>query len=207
MSGFFVTFEGIEGCGKSTQAKLLHERLEAEGYAALVTREPGGTPLAEQIREIVLDPATENLDLVAELFLFEAARAQHVAERVRPALADGVIVICDRYTDSTTAYQGGGRSMNIGLVEELHHRATGGLEPDVTFLLEVPLDEGLKRASARNPADRMEQEAPEFHDRVRRTFEMIADRDSQRVVRVDGMQPIEAISEEIWGHVTKRMSA
>jgi dTMP kinase len=171
----------------------------------LHTREPGGTPIAEKIRDLVLDPETKNLDLMAELMLFEAARAQHVVERIRPALEAGHVVICDRYTDSTTAYQGGGRGMDVALIEDLHDKATGGLRPDVTFLLEVPLDEGLARANNRAAADRMEQEDRAFHDRVRQAFESIAERNRGRVVRVDGTRPVEAIAEQIWTQVKDRV--
>jgi dTMP kinase len=198
VTGLFISFEGIEGCGKSTQARRLAERFEAQGRRVLLTREPGGTPLAERIREIVLDPAVGELDTMAELLLFEAARAQHVAAVIRPALNDGAAVVCDRYIDSTTAYQGGGRGMDRALIERMHDIATGGLTPALTFWLDVPLDVGLRRAAARRASDRMEQEPEAFHERVREAFADLAVRYAKRIVRVDGTLTEEAIAERIW---------
>jgi len=143
MKGAFITLEGVEGCGKTTQMTLLRDRLETEGRRVLLTREPGGTPIAEAIRDILLDPANTALSPVAELLLYEAARAQHVAERIRPALDEGAIVICDRFADSTTAYQGAGRVLPGDAVRNLHRLATGAVWPDLTIVLDLP----PKRAS------------------------------------------------------------
>lgn len=206
MSGLFITFEGIEGCGKSTQSELLAERIEAAGHAVVRTREPGGTHLAERVRSIVLDPEIGDLNPVAELLLFEAARAQHVAQVIRPALANGSVVVCDRYIDSTTAYQGGGRGMDIELIERMHETATGGLLPALTFWLDVPLDVGLGRAASRKTTDRMEQESRDFHERVRAVFEELSRRYSGRFVRVDGEADVETIAESIWQRVQPRLS-
>lgn len=206
MSGLFITFEGIEGCGKSTQSEMLAERIESTGRNVVRTREPGGTHLAERVRSIVLDPAIGALNPMAELLLFEAARAQHVAECIRPALTQGAVVVCDRYIDSTTAYQGGGRGMDIDLIERMHETATGGLLPALTFWLDVPLDVGLERAASRKTTDRMEQESRDFHERVWRVFAELADRYSERFLRLDGEADVASIAESIWQQVEPRLS-
>ena len=148
MKGAFITLEGVEGCGKTTQMSMLRDRLEADGHRVLLTREPGGTPIAEAVRDILLDPANTALSPVAELLLYEAARAQHVAERIKPALDNGIIVICDRFADSTTAYQGAGRVLPLDTVLALHRVATGTVWPDLTIVLDIPAEAGLKRAAA-----------------------------------------------------------
>src|SRR5438270_489199 len=141
----FITFEGIEGCGKTTQARRLAEELERRSIATLLTREPGGSAIGEQIRAIVLDNKNDGMDPMAEALLYEAARAQFVAEIVRPALAADLVVICDRYADSTLAYQGYGRGLDLETLETLNRIATRGLMPDVTLLLDLPVAEGLRR--------------------------------------------------------------
>src|SRR6266850_1286959 len=174
MRGILLTLEGIEGSGKSTQAARLHESLAAEGVPALLTREPGGSPLAERIRELVLTVREEPLDPKAELLLFLAARAQHVRRRVRPALEGGKVVVCDRFTDATLAYQGGGRTIPDDFLRTLNDWATDGLVPDRTYVLDVPVEVGLKRAQGRPGAaaarDRFESEGPGFFEAVRRRY-------------------------------------
>lgn len=198
MNGVFITLEGVEGCGKTTQMTLLGQRLEAEGRRVLRTREPGGTPIAETIRGILLDPANTALCPVAELLLYEAARAQHVAERIQPALEAGTIVLCDRFADSTTAYQGAGRVLPRDTVLNLHRVATGGVWPDLTIVFDVPVAMGLERAAAVGHRDRIECEPLEFHERVRAEFLRIAEAEPERVKVVDAAQPPEAVAEVVY---------
>ncbi|MCH8084691.1 MAG: dTMP kinase [Myxococcales bacterium] len=185
MRGAFITFDGIEGCGKSTQAHLLSRHLVAEGQDVVLTREPGGTPIAEAIREILLDPANGAMAPLTELLLYEAARAQHVHELIRPAIEAGSIVICDRFYDSTTAYQGAGRQIPEIDFEKLHRMATGGLSPDLTLFLDLPVEEGLKRATNAGAPDRIERESVEFHERVRQGFLELAAQQPERIKTLD----------------------
>jgi len=197
MKGPFITVEGVEGCGKSTQIALLKEYLESRGRAVVVTREPGGTPIAESIRGILLDPANSALSPMAEAFLYAAARAQHVDERIRPALDAGTAVISDRFADSTTAYQGAGRELPPETIQSLHAFATRGTWPDLTFVLDLPVEVGLRRAGHGNELDRIELEPLEFHQRVREGFLQIARKEPARVHVVDGTQSIEAVAAAI----------
>lgn len=201
MKGVFITFEGVEGCGKTTQIEHLHDFLQRLGFTVEVTREPGGTPMAEAIRQVLLDPENSALAPVTELLLYEAARAQHVAERIRPALESGAIVLCDRFADSTTAYQGAGRALAQTDVDFLHGLATQGVWPDLTFLIDVPVDVGFQRISLRGTVDRMEREALSFHERVRSAFLELAYREPSRIKIVDGTQPTEIVAQEIQGCV------
>ncbi len=194
MSGLFITFEGVEGCGKSTQLKGLQTFLEAEGHAVVTTREPGGTPIAENIREILLDPANTAMGSTTELLLYEAARAQHIHEKIAPALAEGKIVLCDRFADSTTAYQGAGRGFGPEVLHDLHHMATGGVWPDLTLLIDLDITIGLERARHRGRQDRLEREAVEFHQRVRDGFLALAATEPERIAIIDGDASIEAIA-------------
>ncbi len=147
--GCFITFEGIEGCGKTTQIKLLEQHLTEKGFKVLLTREPGGCPIADQIRAILLDAANSAMTPSAELLLYAAARSQHVEEVIKPALADDCIVLCDRFTDATVAYQGYGRGLDLDSIGYLNQLATSGLKPQLTILLDCPVEVGLKRALAR----------------------------------------------------------
>ena len=192
--GLLVTFEGIEGSGKSTQIELTRGYAEEEGYPCLVTKEPGGTPLGEEIRNFLLDRGDLSIDPLAELFLIEADRAQHVAEVIRPALGKGQMILCDRYTDATIAYQGYGRGVNIDFVEELNRWATAGLVPHQTIVLDCPVDVGMARAEGK---DRFEREGHEFHRRVREGYLRIAQQDPQRVKVVSGQGERAVIQEEI----------
>ena len=198
--GLFITFEGGEGCGKSTQLSLLQDYLESKGYEVLATREPGGTPLAEAIRALLLDPANEALSPVAELLLYEAARAQHAAERIVPALEAGKIVLSDRFYDSTTAYQGTGRGLPRDDLVRLHAIATKGLQPDLTIVIDVPADLGLARATQDGP-DRIEREMIDFHERVRAGFIRIAQEEPERVKLVDGTNSVGEVAAAIRGNV------
>jgi dTMP kinase len=208
----FITFEGIEGCGKSTQLQLLAELLKAQGQGVTTTREPGGCPIADQVRAILLDAAHQALVPTAELLLYAAARAQHVAEVIRPALREGRIVLCDRFTDATIAYQGCGRGLSQSLITELNRLATGGLRPDLTVLLDCPVEVGLSRALARINAaegareERFEQESGLFHQRVREAYLVLAAQEADRFVIVDGSGSVEATAAAVATLVLPRLA-
>ena len=200
--GFFITFEGPEGSGKSTQARLLAEYLQSRGRATLVTREPGGTPLAEQLRALIKDyDGAETMHASTELLLVEAARAQHVRELIRPALAAEKVVICDRFADSTTAYQGGARGIELPAIEFLNRFAMTECVPDLTLLLDLPPEAGFERTRNRTETagkhDRFEEENLAFHRRVREAFLAIADREPERVRTINADRSAELIHEEI----------
>lgn len=224
------TFEGIDGSGKSTQARLLAERLRAEaGRDPLLVRDPGGTALSERVRALLLDPDLD-VDPVAELLLFSAARAQLCSERVRPALAEGRVVVCDRFYDSTTAYQGAGRALapdggpaadaatagpapaEAGWLEALHRHATGGLVPDRTYLVALAPEAARARRTARAAAeagaaaDRMESAREGFYARVAAAYERLAQAHPERVKRLDGTRSVEALHEAIWADAAARLS-
>jgi dTMP kinase len=212
MGGLFITFEGGEGSGKTTQLKALLARLRAEGRDALETRDPGGTPIGRQIRDLLLDPARGGMAAVAELFLYEASRAQLVHEVLRPALAAGRIVLCDRFTDSTVAYQGYGRGLDLDLIARLNALATDGLCPDLTFLLDLDPERGLTRAARRvgtrpERPDRLEAEALEFHQRVRAGYRAIGAAEPERVVLLDASQGMAQIEERIRRRVEAALQA
>ena len=196
---FLITFEGIDGSGKSTQARRLDSRLQDEGYDTLRVREPGGTELSERVRSMLLDSSL-NVQPFAELLLFSAARAQLVAERIRPALAEGRIVICDRFYDSTTAYQGAGRGVaEPDWLQDFHRRVTGDLVPDRTYLVELdPKTARARRATDSAEDDRMEAAGEAFYARVTRAYTELADAHPDRFVRLDGRRSIEALHKEIW---------
>ncbi len=190
----FIVFEGGEGAGKSTQSRALADYLEARGHQVRRTREPGGTPAAEAIREVLLDPANAGLDDRAEALLFAAARGDHAARVIRPALAAGDIVISDRYLDSSVAYQGVARGLGAEHVAELSLWATGGLVPDLTIVLDVDPLLGLARVVG---PDRLEAEPPEWHARVRQAFLDIASASPDRYLVLDGSHPAEDLAVEI----------
>jgi dTMP kinase len=191
----FVTFEGIEGCGKTTQARLLYEWLLSKGESAVLTREPGGTPAGEEIRRLLLAYRGEKFPPFAELCLYIADRSFHVQNLILPSLEKGRHVVCDRFSDSTVAYQGYGRGLNIELIRQMNRRATGSLVPDVTFLIDVPVEVGLSRL--RRSPDRMEGEPLEFHQKVRQGFLKIAEENPDRVVVVDGTQSVESVFSQV----------
>jgi dTMP kinase len=197
----FVTFEGIEGSGKSTQVRLVAERL---GPRALQTREPGGTAIGRAVRGILLDPANVGLSPMGELLLYFADRAQHVAEVIRPALAEGRIVLCDRHVESALAYQGYGRGLPLDAIRELGVLATGGLRPDAIVLVDVPLELGLQRARRRGATDRLEGEELAFHERVRAGYDALAAAEPERWLRVDGRGPVEEVADAVWRGLARR---
>ena len=197
--GIFITFEGIEGCGKSTQAKRVRELLIESGLEVLFTREPGGSCIGEKIRDILLDPANEEMVPLTELLLYEASRHQHMAEVIEPALKAGKVVICDRFYDASTAYQGYARGIDVDDVERLNLIASGGKRPDLTIILDLPAEIGLKRIG-KNP-DRIEGEGVEFHERVRAGYLEIAAREPDRVKVVDGSGTIEETFMKVWAPV------
>jgi len=191
-NSLFITFEGIEGSGKSTQMTLLANYLSSRGYDVTTTREPGGTPIGEAIRAVLLNPDFTEMDYRTEVLLYAADRAQHVAELVKPALARGSIVISDRYLDSTIAYQHYGRGLPLDFILEVNEQATEGIKPDLTLLLTVPVEIGLKRAT-KTIADRIEREDVEFHERVEKGFQELAKREPERRRVIDGMSTVDEI--------------
>lgn len=184
MRGAFITLEGTEGVGKSTQVSVLERLLRASGFDVLVTREPGGTPLGEKVRDWVLDRETGRLSAQVEVLLMFAARAQHLEQLIRPALARGQWVICDRFTDATMAYQGAGRGGDLAFIETIARAVHPDLEPDLTLLFDAPIEVGLARIAAR-PVDRFEQEQREFFERVRNEYLKLAARQPERIKLID----------------------
>lgn len=189
--GLFITLEGPEGSGKSTHSKRLLEDLKKSGYGVIRTSEPGDTGLGKKIREILLEKDTIRLDRYAELFLFEADRAQHVEEVIKPALEAGKIVICDRFNTATFAYQGYGLGLDMGLIEKIDAAATGGLKPDLTLLLDVDILTGLMRAGKVRSADRMEKRGAAFHGRVRRGYLELA-KASRGKIKIINVKSVDA---------------
>lgn len=213
--GFFVTFEGLDGSGKSTQIRKLAAALEQRGYAVTVTRQPGGTRIGDRIRALLLDSRTEHLAPMTELGLMFSDRAQAIAEVIRPALEAGRVVLCDRYTDSSEAYQGGGRQLGSEAVLRMHAAMCGGLDPDLTILLLAHFDRSLRRARRRNDRTanagvdegRFEREDEAFYRRVYDQYREIARRDAHRVVVIEGDQWIEAIHRQIVALVEDRVKS
>ncbi|WP_298272551.1 dTMP kinase [Geobacter sp.] len=209
--GFFITFEGIEGCGKTTQIRRVAEWLSADGYEVVVTREPGGCPIADAIRAILLDARNSSMVPLAELLLYAAARAQHVAEVIAPALAAGKVVLCDRFTDSTLTYQGYGRGLDRELIGHLNTLAAGTVKPDLTVILDCPVELGLSRAMTRINGttaareERFEQESRLFHERIHDGFLALAAVEPDRFVLVDGSRGIEETGAAIREMLTRRL--
>jgi len=207
MPGLFVTFEGGEGSGKSTQVTRLVERLAEAGLDPLVTREPGGTRLAEAIRALLLDPG-QAPGPVTEALLMEAARADLVSTLLRPALGQGRVVLCDRYGDSTLAYQGAGRGLDAGTLAAWNRIATGGLVPDLTFLFDVAPRLGLsRRATAEGRPNRLDLESEAFHTRVRERYLELARSEPGRFVVLDASRPADTLAEAVWSAVSARLPA
>lgn len=201
---FFITFEGIEGCGKTTQAKLLGETLRSLNIPVYVTREPGGTRIGDQIRKILLHSENTDLTPLAELLLYEASRAQHVQEVIEPKLHNGMHVLCDRYGDASIAYQGVGRALTVPLVKEANRIATRGLRPDLTLLIDISPETGLSRARARNlkfdfalEEGRFEEEDIVFHRNVREGYLQLAQEEAERFRIIDGSGDVEDVRQQI----------
>lgn len=197
MSGLFITLEGPEGAGKSTNREYLAARLREQGLDVVLTREPGGTPLAEKIRELLLSPSDEVMHADTELLLVFAARAQHLAQVIRPALADGAVVLCDRFTDATYAYQGGGRGLPVDRIATLEQFVQDDLRPDLTLVFDLPVEVGLARAAARGRLDRFEQEGQAFFEAVRRAYLDRAAAAPQRYTLLDASQSLANVQQAL----------
>lgn len=218
MRGRLIVFEGVEGCGKTTQIKQLQHWLKETGVfeqlllkgkvsQLVVTREPGGTPLGQEIRQLLLHPTTdEPIQNQTELLLYAADRAQHVEGFLAPHLAEGALILCDRYTDSTVAYQGYGRGLDRSLIDQLNTIATGGLESDLTLWLDVDVEIGLNRARQRGAHDRMEQATLAFHQRVQQGFRELAQAFPQRIVRIDASPNEQTVADQIQAIVQQKFA-
>lgn len=197
MKGLFITMEGPDGSGKTTQIKMLKGKLEEEGYEVVVTREPGGTKISEKIRQIILDKANIEMDNVAEALLYASSRAQHVAEIIKPAIEKGGIVISDRFVDSSVVYQGIGRGLGIELVEQINKPAIRGFMPDITFLFKLSPDIGINRKVNQGDKDRLEREDLDFHKRVYEGYLKLEKLYPSRIKGIDANQSVEEIHHEI----------
>lgn len=212
-SGLFITFEGIEGCGKTTQISRLAQSLGQKGFDIVVTREPGGCQISDKIRSILLDSNHEAMVPETELLLYTAARAQHIAQVVRPALDQGKIVLCDRFCDATLAYQGFGRRLDIETITQLNHYACQGVTPHMTLLLDLPVETGLGRARSRNALsehldeDRFEQESLEFHQRIRDAYLQFSQQQSERIKVIDAIGDLDTVYQRINDTVTPFITA
>lgn len=209
--GLFITFEGTEGSGKSTQARLLAARLREAGYEVLESQEPGGTPIGMQIRRVLLDSANRDLSPVTELLLMFAARAQNVDQWIKPGLAAGRIIVSDRFTDSTLAFQGAGRGLGRALVLEVDAIACRGVKPDLTICVTIDLETGLQRARGRNEETnaietRLDDETLDFHRRARDEYHRLAAEEPDRFHIVDGGRPMETVAADIWTLVEARLA-
>jgi dTMP kinase len=202
MKGRFISLEGIEGTGKSTQAKLLSDYLKERGFDVVLTEEPGGTQIGLRIRELLLSVEHKGMTAVTELLLYNASRSQHIREIILPAISRGAIVITDRFTDSTIAYQGFGRGIDQGLIDSIDLIATGRLRPDITILLDLDAEVGLKRNKGINKIDRLELEDLEFHQRVRNGYHNLAEKEPERIKLIDASAGIQEIHKSISSIIT-----
>jgi len=203
--GFFISLEGIEGTGKSTQARLLSEYLRKKGYETVLTQEPGGTLISSQIRKVLLSTKHHKMDYTAELLLYNAARIQHIKEKIAPALAKGKVVITDRFCDSTVAYQGYGRGISLKLIDSLDRIATAKMRPDLTILLDLDVKTGLMRNKHINKVDRLELEDIKFHEKVRAGFLKLAAKKPKRIKLVNASKSLDAVHKKIRHIVTSRL--
>ncbi|RMA97897.1 dTMP kinase [Hydrogenothermus marinus] len=206
MKGLFITFEGVEGAGKSTQAKMLYEYFNNKKIKAILTKEPGGTKTGLKIREILLSHTDEKFTGISELFLYEADRNLHIENVIKPNLEKGINVICDRFIDSTLAYQGYARGLNIELIKQLNNIATNGLKPNITFLIDIPVEEGLKRIKNERNIDRIEKEDIYFHKRLREGFLKIAEEEKERIFVIDGTKDKKEIFKNILNILEKKFT-
>lgn len=197
MKGKLIVFEGVEGCGKTTQLQRSHQWLKKSSLSVIVTREPGGTSLGSELRQLLLSTSKQLIYNSTELLLYAADRAQHVEELLKPELAHGTIILCDRYVDSTIAYQGYGRSLSRNLIEQLNHIATGGVESDLTIWLDIDVAVSLARKQGVNGGDRIEQEKIEFHRRVQQGYTELAQANPHRIVRIDASRSEAEVQQQI----------
>ena len=204
----FITFEGPDGSGKSTIIKKVYEKLINDGFDIVLTREPGGTPIAEKIRDIILDNSNVALDARTEALLYAASRRQHLVEKIRPALKEGKIVLCDRFLDSSLAYQGGGRNLGVQNVLNINLFATENTYPDLTLFFDIDPDLGLKRVSQdkKRVADRLDNENENFHEKVYSTFKEIVNTNSQRIITIDASKSIEEVTECAYRTIKEKLN-
>lgn len=205
--GLFITFEGNDGSGKTTMAQLIYDRLNQEGYDVILTREPGGIDIAEKIRDIILDPANTAMDARCEALLYAASRRQHLAQKVIPALNDKKIVICDRFIDSSLAYQGHARGIGIDEVYELNQFAIDSYMPDLTLFFKISVEEAKKRMDARGNLNRLDQEQSDFHQKVREGYELICQKYPQRIKVIDAHPAIEIVLEDVYQNIKQFIKA
>jgi dTMP kinase len=205
--GFLLSFEGIEGCGKSTQLKHLANRLRTLGYLVVETREPGGGPIGEQIRAVLLDVGNRGMAARCEILLYLASRAQHLADIIRPSLEKGAVVLCDRFSDATIAYQGFGRAIATSVARRLNEFSTEGLTPDLTLILDVPVVMGLERKRRAGGLDRLDLEGEAFHEAVRKGYLRIARQEPRRVRVIDGTATISDVSQSVQRIAIERLRA
>ncbi|NQL61262.1 dTMP kinase [Streptococcus suis] len=205
--GHFITFEGPDGAGKTTVLQELLPKLQVLGLEVITTREPGGVAIAEDIRKIILDPANTAMDHKTELLLFIAARRQHLVEKVLPPLQEGKMVIIDRFIDSSVAYQGHGRGLDIADIDWLNHYATDGVKPDLTLYFDIDAEEGLARIArnAERDVDRLDMEKADMHRRVRQGYLAILEKEPERFVKIDARQPLEAVVQDALGIIQERL--
>lgn len=204
----FITFEGPDGSGKSTIIKKVYEKLVNDGFDIVLTREPGGTPIAEKIRDIILDNSNVALDARTEALLYAASRRQHLVEKIRPALKEGKIVLCDRFLDSSLAYQGGGRNLGVQNVLNINLFATENTYPDLTLFFDIDPELGLKRVSQdkKRVADRLDNENENFHEKVYSTFKEIVNTNSQRIITIDASKSIEEVTECAYRTIKEKLN-
>ncbi len=205
MNGMLITFEGIDFCGKSVQIEQLIGRLQQHRIPYILLREPGGTIIAEKIRDVLLTREAETMSPITEYLLYSAARAQLVRQQIEPALERGWLVICDRFADSSTAYQGYGRGIDLKLVQQINAFATNGITPQLTFLIDIDLEEMERRKQHGRTLDRMENEQRSFFERVRQGFLKMAAQEAERFYLIDGKRTIHSIAEEVWTQVQQRL--
>lgn len=203
MKGLFITIEGTDGAGKSTQIELLTEYLSKKGRDVLVTREPGGTPIGEKIREIILDTENSEMSDITEAMLYAASRAQHVNEKIKPALLEGKIVICDRFVDSSIAYQSSARGISRELIEDINKYAVCGITPDITLYFDITPEEGIKRKKNMHKLDRIEKEKEDFHKRVYDGYQNLLKLYPERIKRVDASQSISYVHKQVIEYINK----
>lgn len=197
MRGVFITFEGPDGSGKTTQIKLLEKYFKEKGYDILITREPGGTNISEQIRNVILDKNNIEMDRITEALLYAASRAQHVAQIIKPALLEGKAIICDRFVDSSIVYQGIGRNLGIDFIKKINDMATAGTEPDITFLMKLSPELGLSRKFSSDECNRLDMEKLEFHNKVYEGYLKLESLYPERIIGVDASKAIEELQKDI----------